>query len=226
VEAARQELRGLLQRLSAIPRDELVYQQKYANVPRILMGLSQLDSQENAILVRQAAEIAKSLPKAKVSATEYYAIAVARQSAYDLQGAKEFLKLATDNATNFADEIASLRMSANLDFLTGEPNADRGVYGQALDIFAKYPVCNNDQFAKGNTNAITELMWSNSEAAIDQLQLALQHVDNAQKLAEAPPQSLGADALKQQASNQRQLLTRTGPSGSPTPLPNPSNLDP
>ncbi len=77
------------------------------------------------MLARQAAQIIKALPKEVVSATEYYETAIALQNSYNLSGAKQFLQLAIDNATDFNDEIGAIRASAALEFVTGQPQAGR-----------------------------------------------------------------------------------------------------
>jgi hypothetical protein len=211
VQSARQELRGILQRLSAIPREEIAASKQYAGDANTIFAISQLDNQENSILVRQASEIARKLPRDMVSATEYYAIAVAQQHAYDLRGAKESIRLAAGRATNFNDEIAAIRSGAYLDFLTGDLPAGRARFQQALNIFAKYP--DYDPYTKISTSISTELAWGSSEAGIGQYSLALLHTGQAQKLVATLPQSPGADGLRQQIATCTQIIETALASG-------------
>jgi hypothetical protein len=206
IQASRQELRGILQRLSAIPRENLEAAKRYAGDQSSIAGVSQLYNQECTMLSRQAAEIVKRLPKNLVSGTEYYAIAIAFQSSYNLSAAKEFLTLAMGVANNFNDEIGAIRSSANLDFITGQPQEGRILYQQALNIFAKYP--NYDPYTIASTNIYTELFWGGSEAGIGEMQLATQHADNAERIVEGLPASMGSDGLRAQIEQTRQQMTR------------------
>jgi tetratricopeptide (TPR) repeat protein len=221
IQAARQELRGILQRLSAIPREEIAASKQYAGDANTIFAISQLDNQENSILVRQALEIARKLPRNMVSATEHYAIAYAQQHAYDLLGAKESIRLATERATNFNDEIAAIRSGAYLDFLTGDYPEGRARFEQALNIFAKFP--DYDPYTKISTSISTELAWGSSEAGIGQFSLALQHTGQAQKLVDTLPQSPGSDGLRQQIASCKQIIeTALSSGGSVPPVPFPS----
>ncbi len=202
IQASRQELRGILQRLSAIPRENLDAMKRYAGDPSSIAGVSQLYNQETTMLSRQASEIVRRLPKGVVSGTEYYAIAVALQSSYNLSAAKDYLKMAMGVANNFNDEIGAIRSSAYLDFLMGRPQDGRVLYQQALAIFSKYP--DYDAFTIASTNVYTELFWGGSEAAIGQFDLAVQHADNAQRIVETLPASPGSDGLRAQIQQARQ----------------------
>lgn len=213
IESSRQELRAMLRRLTAIPREMLDTRKRYGNDQSAILGISQMYNQENAMLARQAAEISKSLPPKVVSATEYSEIALSLQNAYNLGSAKEFFQLAIDNAKDFNDEIGAIRGSANLEFMTGQPQAGRVRYEQALNIFSKYP--GYDNFTKTSTDVYTELFWSQSEAAMGQFPLAIQHANNAQKIVDTMPFSLGAEALKTQISDQMKLFK---PGISPNPV--------
>ncbi len=209
VQSSRQELRGILQRLSAIPREMLDATKKYQGDPGAITGMSQLYNQESTVLSRQAGEIVKRLPKNVVSATECYAIAVAFQTSYNLAAAKEFLQMALDKANNFNDEIGAVRSSGFLEFLTGQPQAGRVRYQQALNIFAKYP--NYDPYTVASTNISTELFWGGSEAAAGNFDLAMQHADNAQKIVDGLPPSPGSDNLRGQIEQSRQQFMRAVP---------------
>lgn len=207
IQSLRQELRGILQRLTAIPREVLDANKRYMADQAAVAGVSRIYNQENSLLVRQAAEIVTKLPKNMVSATEYSEIALAQQNSYNLAEAKAFLKLAIESATNFNDEIGPVRMTANLSFITGEPQAGRIKYQEALNIFAKYP--GYDMFTKVSTHVNTEIMWGQSEAGIGEFASALQHLDNAQKLVETLPFSPGAQSLMSQIAEPRALFERS-----------------
>jgi tetratricopeptide (TPR) repeat protein len=216
IQNARAELRGLLQRLAALPKENVEAAAKYASDPASRNLISSFINQENTLLVHNAAELAKKLPPKSVSATEYYGIAVGLQAAYDLNGAVQFLNYAIASDPDFNIEIACLRMSANLKFIQGRPDAGRVDYQKALDIFSKYS--QYDPLTRANTNVMTELSWAYSEANSNGFGLANQHVESAQKIVDPLPAAPGVDGLKSQVSQARgQIL-------SGAPLPNPIQL--
>src|SRR5438477_6246525 len=105
IQNARAELRGLLQRMAALPKENVEIGVKYANDPASRNLVSGFINQENTFLVRSAAELAKKLSREWGSATEYYAIAVALQAAYDIAGADQFLNYAIYADPDFNVEI-------------------------------------------------------------------------------------------------------------------------
>ncbi len=86
----------MLQRLAALPKENVEVGKEYAGDPGAIALVSGYIGQENALLARQAAEVAQSLPKDAVSSTEYYGIGLALGAASDLQNEKSFLKLAEE----------------------------------------------------------------------------------------------------------------------------------
>jgi tetratricopeptide (TPR) repeat protein len=215
IQALREELRTILQRLSAIPRENLDASKRYYGDQATIMAMSQLYNQENTLLARQAAEISKKLPKSMVSATEYAEIALCLQNAYNLAGAKEFYTLAFQSARDFSDEINAVRSLASLEFIGGQPQAGRVKYQEALNIFSKYPDYN--EYTKVTTHVLTEIFWADAEANSAQLQLALQHNANAQQLLESLPFSPGAESFKRQVADQRAQFLRGSAAGSAAP---------
>lgn len=222
-QASRQELRGLLQRLSAIPREGIEASKRYTADQQTADNLGRLYAQENALLVRQAAEIATHLPKGSVSATEFYTIAIAFQNAYSLEQAKSFLTLAVDNAEEFNDKIGALRSLANLSFAMQDYEGGRRLYRQALQIFdTEYP--HFDSYTKVFTNEQTEVTWAYSEAGISNFPGAMQHISDAQTLVDPLPPTPGSDSMRAAIAAARQTIARggggpiTAPSTSPSPL--------
>jgi len=198
IQSSRQELRGLIQRLATLPKENVDIQRKYADDPASINLVAGFINQENSLLARQAAELAKKLPGDLVSGTEYYAIAIALQNSYDLSAADEFLKYSVQAAKDFNTEIAAQRSTASLQFIQGRPEAGRVEYQKALNIFSKYP--GYDPFTKTSTNVWTELAWASSEASVGPLSLAYQHVENAKALVNGLPHSPGANMLYAQVS--------------------------
>lgn len=217
----RQELRGLLQRLSTLPRENVENIKKYAEDPAAMSAIGGFINQENTLLARQAAEIARKLPAKSVTAVEYYAVAIALQNAYDLEGAGEFLEKATQFAKDFNTEIAAIRMKANLKFLQGHAEGGRVEYQRALDIFSKYP--GYDPFTKLSAHLWTELAWANSEASLcGPRGGALQHLENAEGLLDTAMPSPGVAKLREQVLQARVLMT----SGAASPVSGPQLVSP
>ena len=206
IQASRAELRGILQRLSAIPREMLEATKKYLGDANAIQGVSQLYNQESTMLSRQASEIVKRLPSGLVSATEYYAIAIAFQNSYNLAAAKEYLQLAGQKANNLNDEIGAIRSSASLDFIMGQPQEGRVKFQQALNIFSKYP--NYDFYTVASTHVFTEVFWGNSEVVAGQFPLAMQHLDNAERIVAGLAPSMGSDNLRGQINQAREQFLR------------------
>lgn len=214
VQSTRQELRGLLQRLAILPRENVENSKKYSADPAAMTAIGGFINQENALLARQAAELAKRLPQRAISAAEYYSVAVALQSAYDLAGAVEFLELIPDKTTDFNTEIAALRMKASMHFAHGSPESGRVEFQKALDIFSKYP--SYDAFTRVSTNIWTELGWASAEASYYGAQsTASQHIDSAERLLASIPSSPGATSLASQVAQARQLFTQGTPNSAP-----------
>jgi hypothetical protein len=212
VHSTRQELRSLLQRLAALPKENVEIAKKYADDPAAMNMVSGFINQENSLLARQAAELARRLPENTVSGAEYYSVAMALQNAYDLAAASEFLGYAISATTDFNTEIAALRMSANLQFIQGHPEAGRVEYQRALGIFSKYP--GYDPFTRVSTNVWTELGWAIAEATSGS-PLVRHHVENAELLLNGLPRSPGADMLRAQISQAKNNFAAGIPAPSP-----------
>lgn len=208
IQNTRQELRGLLQRISALPKEVVEINKKYSSDTAAIKTVLGFINQENTLLATQAAELAKKLPTDLVSSAEYYAIAVALQATYDLAGADEFLKYSIQAAKDFNTEIAVVRSMAGLKFLQGQPDAGRIEFQKALDIFSKYPAY--DSFTKANTNVFSEVAWAQAEANIGQYELKDQHFKSAMSIVDSLPQTPGANNLRDQIM-QAQLRTSTPP---------------
>ena len=228
VQSARIELRGLLQRLANLPRENVEITKKYEGDPAAIAAIGGFINQENALLARQAAEIASKIPQKYVSATEYYAIAAALQAAYNIDGAMALVTRAVDTSADLNDRVAALRMRANLLYLSGQPDAGRVDYQRALNVFSDFGNV-HDEYTKRSTHIWTELAWAYSEASIGSKDVALQHIGNAENHLSSLIASPGADQLRASIKQARALLTAEAwPNDSfqQTPLSQPSPLAP
>ncbi len=207
IHALRAELRAILQRLVALPKDNFEVNQKYKEDPGAIDFLGGYHNQENSLLARQAAEIVSRLPKDQVSASEFYTVAMALQFSYNFERAQAFAIQAIEAATqrDLNDEVAALRMSGNLFFVSGKPEQGRVVYQKALNIFSGYPGL-TDGFVIAVTHVATELNWAGSEASIGSIDLANQHIASAERYASASPAGPGTDALKARIAQDKSRL--------------------
>jgi len=204
IQSSRKELRGLLQRLSALPKENLEAMQKYEAKPGLAWQISSMIGQENVIVGRSAAEIARQLPKKYVSAAECQAIALALQSGYDLDSADEFLSRALQTNPDFNTELAALRMSASLQLLRRGPEAGRVQYERALGIFERRP--NSDKFVREMTAVQTYINWAYAEAPYSYAD-AMKRIDEAQKIVDAQDPSPGHDMLLKQVREAKSVIT-------------------
>jgi hypothetical protein len=217
IENQRSELRSLLQRMAELPKENLDATEKYRSNPGAFSTVASLINQENTFLSGQAAEIAKRLPPGKISAVEYYAIAIALGNAYNIEGEKKFLALSIASATDFNTEIAAIRTNAYVLFLTGRPDAGRVEFQKALAIFDKYGEF--DEYTRKSTGIKTELSWAFSEYLVRAGNpLIEQHLKNAQDIMEELPPSPGREQMDAEIRQARSQLMASnsahpGPSG-------------
>jgi tetratricopeptide (TPR) repeat protein len=216
-QSMRAELRGLLQRLSNISRDSVELPKKYSGDPVTLGAISGLLNQENALLTRQAAELARKLPKDSVSATESLAIAAALQNSYNLEGAKEFFGYAIESANDFNDKITALRSNANLLFIMGQPELGRVEYAKALNIFSTF--AGYSDFTQKTTNIQTELSWAYAEAGAGFKDQANQHISAAESYVSKLPPGPGTDNFEGLVNAAKRALNTPGTPKTPPALP-------
>src|SRR5262249_34367656 len=197
----RSELRGLLQRLAALPKENLELFQKYRNDPATLNSLSGFLNQENVLLARQADELLRRLPDDQVSATDYIGVSMALTTSRMFDAAIVDLNRALRIASPILDdEIGALRNLASLEMGLGKTGDARAHYQLAADIFGKDPYRGYDQFTKVLTNTLTELAWAFSEGSAGNWDMFQQHVGKAEQLANSLPKGPQTDFLRDQVN--------------------------
>jgi tetratricopeptide (TPR) repeat protein len=215
VQSARIELRTMLQRLAALPRESVESMKRYKDDPATIAALSGFLNQENAILARQAAEIAKKIPERYISATEYYAVGVALQNAYNVEAAKEFFTKALNVSTDINDRVGALRTRGNLLFISGQPEAGRKDYIQALDVFTGPAESIHNDYIKKSMHVTTQLAWAYAEFSINSREAALQHVGIAESYLAGLTPGPGLDLMKAQIAQTKALIFGTLPPAFP-----------
>jgi tetratricopeptide (TPR) repeat protein len=222
VHSLRAELAGILQRLAALPKENLEAYNKYKDVdPISFANLSGYLNQENLILSKQASDAINRLPKDQVSSTDYQAVALASQNSRNYDAALVNFKNALDAATVLDDEVAALRNLANLQMVTGRTGEARANYQKALDIFAKYT--GFDDVTKTLTNVFTELAWAWSEASAQNSDVAAQHLTKAEQILAGLPNGQLKDYLKRQVDETRAKLFATPQIAIGNPPPGPTS---
>ena len=180
IQNLRAELRGLIQRLVALPKENITILRDTGRNPLEVGQISSLIEQENALLARQSAAIIYQIPR-HVSSSEYIAVAQAMMSSSLAADAERLMDQALANARDFNDEVVTLRMRGNLFISTGRLSEGRQSYQAALDVFTKYRAAN--KHLVDYTHCLTHLNWATTEAFIKDHGEAEKHFNKAEKLA-------------------------------------------
>ena len=158
----RTELRNLLTRLSVLSKEFYEVPKKYADDPAAIPVVQGSIAAESAILTRQAADIARTLPRDQVSSAEWLSIAMSLEKDLKYDLSKEFIDDAMNSAKTLMEKVAALTGNARLMFFMGRVYEGRRDYQKALDIFSQEAGYNEG--TKGRTNIDTYLNWAYSEA--------------------------------------------------------------
>ena len=170
---ARVELRGIIQRLQILPKENFELYRTHASDSGAQIQLGTLINTENIMLGRQAADLIEELD-GDVSAIEYYATAYAlqlsEQSAESMKLAEQGLKVADDPIS----EIWLLRQAALMHFAVGDPDGGRRRFQEATAVFEKDEEATRHFIARTNTS--TETYWAQAELGQRECSEAWQHV--------------------------------------------------
>jgi tetratricopeptide (TPR) repeat protein len=173
---ARTELRSLIQRLSALPKENLQAQQAYQNNPSAAGQISGLIQQENAFLAKQAAEVMTSIPD-QVTSSEYILVANALLNSNLIDQSAELFDRAQAVIKDSNDGVTILRSRAAINFLRGNLQGGRRGYEEALAIFKIQP--SGNRFYEETTHALTEMLWAQAELGQKQCPEARTHIARA-----------------------------------------------
>lgn len=207
VRSARTELRSILQRLSALPRDNFELLKNYQNAPE-LGALTGSINQENSLLARQASEILDRIPEA-ASASEYYSVAYALMAASDLEKVPRYLGQALAIVSNPNIEVLVLKNFGAYYFNTGQLLNGRKKFEEALSIWVKYPQL--PEYYRNVTNIFTEMAWSEQEANINNYIAANDHIYKANQIAQSLPPGPTTSQLQKQVQQLMALIRQNTP---------------
>jgi tetratricopeptide (TPR) repeat protein len=221
IQNERVELRSLLQKLSSLPRESIEISKRYEKSdPNTLSQINSYFSQENDLLARQAAEIAKKLPPELITSTEYFVISLALDKGYNIDSAKELMTKAIDVSTDLNDRLGALRKRAEMLFKTGQPEAGRVDFQRALNVFSDFNKPSFSDYTKKIQHVVTELNWAYSEATYGVRDTALQRLSNAENHLSGLTNNYEVNqlrnrVLKAKASYAAAAISATRPNASP-----------
>jgi hypothetical protein len=175
--AARAELRSLIQRLQALPRESVEISRKYKNDPDAHTRLLSAIATERHILGQQAVELVREL-KGDVTATEYYAIVDNFLTANQHAGLEELVADGLAVAKDAGSEVTLLRQAARLRFSGGDPAGGRAIFAEALKVFEKYP--GHIPAYVALQHAQTHARWAAAERTVGDCVEAWRHITLAQ----------------------------------------------
>jgi tetratricopeptide (TPR) repeat protein len=173
--AARSELGQLIQRLSALPKENAELVARYADDRAVLTTLSGLISSENVVLAQQAADVADRIPN-QVSGSEYLAVAMALELSGDYPRSLRMIDRGLKVESNPNTREGLLRMKGRIYFGLGQIEAGRDQLRAALAVWA-----DGNVQARERGHAYTQLTWSVLERQAGNCPQALAHYGLAQQ---------------------------------------------
>ena len=204
IRLARAELRGILQRIMALPKDNFEITKKYKNDPEG-QSLSGFIGQENSLLARQASEIVDRFPD-EVSAGEYLSVAFALVMAADMEKIPRYLDRALTKTSDPGTKSRILWMYGAHLIQTGKTSDGRRRYEQALNIWRDYP--NVADYFKKWTDGFTEMYWAQAEIGVHNIEEAKTHIRKALQHASVLPDSPATSQLRDQILHTQKSITR------------------
>lgn len=215
VQNIKTELRGVLQRLSSLPREYEEGMGKNRGDHNVEGAVNFTISQQNSLLSNHAAELARKLPRNNVSATEWYSIAIGFQSDRKYDEAKEFLGYALESSKGLTEKVTVLRGMADLLFKMRKPRDGRDKYEAALDVVSEFG--GYDDRTKNEMQIQTHLGWAESESYIGQPDEASKQIAKAKSYWEKLPQDRYTDAITAMVIGaERNVTTKRRPTNAPS----------
>jgi tetratricopeptide (TPR) repeat protein len=176
VQAARAELRGLIQRLNALPKENLEANKATARVDAA--ALSGTVSAENLLIAKQAMElIERRIPENQVTAVEYLIVANAFSSNALYDEAFRLLDRVLAVERDHNEHVWAYRLYGWSLMLKGDLQRGREMYQRALAFKERYPSV-EPGFAEW-TNGNTYAGWAMAELSAYQCHEAQERLERA-----------------------------------------------
>src|SRR3954447_18666712 len=173
--AARAELGQLVQRLSALPKENADLIARYADNRAVLTSLSGSINSENLVLAQQAADVIDRIPD-QVSGSEFLAVAIALELSGTYPRSLELIERGLRVDKDPTSEEGMLRLKAKILFGAGDIKGGRAQLRYALGVWK-----GASAQERGRGNAYTELTWSGLERQAGNCQEALIHFNLARQ---------------------------------------------
>jgi tetratricopeptide (TPR) repeat protein len=176
----KQELRGLILELVALPLKSVELTEKFEGRPLVLGGLQGALNQESLILADQASRVVREIPDL-VTAQEYLALAGAFHNGGQLERAKEMRDRAIAVSETPIDAITALRQLGAMAFQQRDFAAGRKHYQDARNYFSS-AAPGEDAGVVAFTDSLTEMFWAQAEAIARQCEEFRFHIAEAKKI--------------------------------------------
>ncbi len=177
--AALVELRSLMQRIVAIPRESFELTNEYEGRPIEASQMAGFINNENLILTQQAVAILNQIPDL-VSGADYYAIGQGFLSSGENDAAIDLFEHAAQRATTATTAVAAYRSLGAAGFIDGQFETGRIAWREAMDIFttrfADAPIS-----VQHYTHAFTMMRWAQYEAAAGECDAATELIRGARR---------------------------------------------
>ena len=176
---ARSELRGLVQRLQEIPREEVELQSRYKDGSHRADSVAAAFSAEKQVIARQAAELIADLD-GEVAAPEYYSVVGALVESGQPGGVDSLIRRGLEEATDAQSAAVLHRWLARMRFDTGNEAGGRAAFRDALTVFERYP--HPDRAWVNAIQGQTHTLWAEEEAEAGKCEAAWRHITLAQRV--------------------------------------------
>jgi hypothetical protein len=170
----KSELLALIDQLASLSRDMTSDAATYANNPAALNAVSVEINQQQLLAAEQAASVMAQIPN-DVGSAEYGFVANVLVANGNDELGLPLLEDAVDRASNANDLVGALRSLAVHDFAVGQVADGRAAYGQAMQVFTRFP--NPSAFYVAFTSLWTAINWTQSELSIGACAAAAQRLD-------------------------------------------------
>jgi hypothetical protein len=179
IHESRVELRGLLQRLSELPKENAALVEQYQD-PMVIGQISSFIQQENKLLALHAAELMAQLDAVDtghVTTSDYILVASAMFNSGLVSEGLAILDQAEREIRDGQDGATIYRSRALTRFQMGDIQNGRADFQRALAIFQRFPT--SSPFVEASTHTFTEASWAGAEMSVHECEEAAEHLRRA-----------------------------------------------
>ncbi len=195
--ALRSELRSLIQRLTAMPAENVTLYKEYKDDAVTLNNLSSNLNTEYVLLAGQAVELTARIPN-YISGPEYAAITQILLNQGVTEQVPALIEAGLKVSKDVNSHTALLRIQGTYNFSTGNLQEGRKDFQKAIDIVSKY---SNNQYFIANSKIYTHIVWAQSAQGHGHCKEADALLEEARSVAQTLPAGNFTDTLKKQISS-------------------------